>query len=74
MRKSINQIRKAESRKADILEIIEDVIRQSHAEKFIDQEASHLTRENKDKLIKILTKYEKFLSLEEARLDRECTE
>lgn len=71
MRKSINQIRKAESRKADILEIIEDVIRKSHAEKFIDQEASHLTKENKDKLIKILTKYEKFLSLEEARLDKE---
>jgi hypothetical protein len=55
----------------NILEIMEKVIRESNAQKFIDQEASHLSDVAKKKLARVLTRYEKFLQTEEELIAKE---
>ena len=55
----------------NIFGIMDQVIRESHAQKFIDQEASHLSDVAKKKLARVLTRYEKFLQMEEERLIKE---
>lgn len=54
----------------NMFEIMDRVARESHAKKFIDKNAKHLSKENKDKLIAILVKYEKFLQIESGRLEK----
>lgn len=54
----------------EILELMQKVIRESNANKFIDKEASKLNSSQKEKLKNILVKYEEFLSVLNAEAEK----
>lgn len=52
------------------MEIMEQVIRESNAQKFVDKEAGKLNADQKAKLKSILVKYEKFLRVLDAESEK----
>ena len=55
----------------NVVEIMERVIMESNAQKFVDKEASKLSPDQKEKLKSILVKYEKFLRALDAEAEKE---
>jgi hypothetical protein len=54
----------------ELLELMEKVIRESNANKFIDKEASKLNSSQKEKLKSILVRYEEFLRVLDAEAEK----
>jgi len=66
--KEIKMLKEAEKKGFNILESINKVMRQNQADKFIQQNANHLSAKHKDQLKKVLVKFQNFLAENGAEL------